>query len=485
MRISGLSSGMDTEQIIRDIMTAERIPVDRVFQQKVRAEWKRDAYRDVNTKLLRLRNMSFDMGLQGTYTKNVATSSHENLLTVNATGGAQQGTFDLKIKSLAESARFNSKENVKVSDKFAERDEKTIKLRGLDGNFESIDIGEGESLEKFLAKINSNKNLGITAYYDQASDRVSFTTKGTGASAQIEVAEESKDFFAEVFGAEFEGDNNVLAQGTNAKIEINGIETERETNTFDLNGITINLKEANENATVRIEVKQDTDAVVDKIKEFVDLYNELIDEFNLSIREETFREFPPLTDAQRADLSDKEIEMWEDKARSGLLRSDRLVGNILTEMRLALGGSVQGIDGNNSLAQIGIKTGAWYEHGKLYIDEEKLRSAVENDPDAVLGIFTNNSENGNEQGIARRLTKAIDNGMERIGQTAGKASTSYDQSYLGKQIRDYEDRLSAMEERLIRTEQMHWNKFTAMERVLGQLYAQGDWLTQQLMTMMG
>lgn len=495
MRISGLSSGMDTEQMIKDIMTAERIPVDRVFQQKVRAEWKRDAYRDVNTRLLRLRNMVFDMTLQGTYSKNVATSSHENLVLATATGSAQQGTFDLTVISLAETGRSSFKADLsdefRVSEQFAEfnegigEDGTSIKLLGLDGNEEEIIIGKDDSLQNVLTRINQNKNLGITAYYDEHAERVSFTTKNTGDSAKIEVLDaDSKDFFENVFGVEFE-DGNVLARGKNAKLEINGIETEQKHNTFVLNGITVTLKEANENATVRIDVRQDTDAIVDQIKEFVSLYNELVEEFNSSIREETYRDFPPLTEAQRADLSDKDIELWEEKAKSGLLRSDRLLGNILAEMRMALGASVQGLDGNKSLAQIGIKTGAWYEHGKLYIDETKLREAVEEDPDGVRDIFTQQSEDGNQVGLARRLTKVLDQGMERISDTAGKASIPYDQSFLGKQIRDYEQRLSAMEERLIRVEQMHWSKFTAMERVLGQLYAQSDWLTQQLMTMMG
>ena len=238
-------------------------------------------------------------------------------------------------------------------------------------------------------------------------------------------------------------------------------------------------------AAVRIEVRQDVDAVVDKIKEFVDLYNELVDEFNLATREEVFRDFPPLTDAQRADLSDKEIELWEEKARSGLLRSDSMLSGILSEMRVALGGAVQGVDGSTTLAQIGITTGSWYEYGRLNINEEKLRATVEENPDAVQHLFTNKSDNAAETGIARRLSAALDKGMERLTQTAGKASISYDQSFLGNQIRDYESRLSAMEERLLRYEESQWRKFTAMERVLGQLYSQGDWLTQQLMSMQG
>ena len=97
-----------------------------------------------------------------------------------------------------------------------------------------------------------------------------------------------------------------------------------------------------------MEVRHDVDAVVDKIKEFVNMYNELVDELNSALREEVYRDFPPLTDEQRAELSDKEIEMWEEKAKSGLLRSDSIVSGILSEMRLALAAAVQGEEGSIS-----------------------------------------------------------------------------------------------------------------------------------------
>nr|NLJ03238.1 flagellar filament capping protein FliD [Bacillota bacterium] len=265
----------------------------------------------------------------------------------------------------------------------------------------------------------------------------------------------------------------------------NGLETEHSSNSFDLNGVTVNLLEAKEGVTVRVEVRHDVDAVVDKIKEFVNMYNELVDELNSALREEVYRDFPPLTDEQRAELSDKEIEMWEEKAKSGLLRSDSIVSGILSEMRLALAAAVQGEEGSISLADIGITTGSWYEYGRLNINESKLRAAVEENPDAVQRLFTSEGEATSGKGIARRLEDVLDKGMARLTQTAGKATDVYDKSFYGERIREYESRLSAMEERLLRYEETQWRKFTAMERVLGQLYAQSDWLTQQLFAMQG
>ena len=475
MRISGLNSGLDTEQIIKDIMTAQRIPVDRVFQKKVQAEWKRDAYRDVNMKLSRFDSFIFDMKLTGTFQRNVATSSRTDILTVNASGSAHSGTYDLEVKQLAASAQFVSKDVTLVAGE-------TFQVGTSAENMMEITVGEGDTLATIAKTINDNKDLGISAYAH--GNRISFTTKATGKEAKIEGKGKFYDIFWEI-NDESPEEGAKYTAGQDAKVIVNGLETSHSSNSFDLNGVTVNLLEAKEGVKVRVEVRHDVDAVVDKIKEFVNMYNELVDELNLSLREEVYRDFPPLTDAQRAELSDKEIEMWEEKAKSGLLRADSIVSGILSEMRMALGAAVQGEEGSITLADIGITTGSWYEYGRLNINESKLRSAVEEDPDAVQRLFAQDSAETSGKGIARRLEDVLDKGKERLNKTAGRAGAAYDDSFYGERIRDYESRLSAMEERLLRYEESQWRKFTAMERVLGQLYAQGDWLTQQLFAMQG
>ncbi|HHT69048.1 MAG TPA: flagellar filament capping protein FliD, partial [Firmicutes bacterium] len=405
--------------------------------------------------------------------KNVATSSRTDVLTVNATGNAHAGTYDLEVKQLAKSARFVPTE---VNLPTAEGDH-YFHIMG-----ERIDISEGDTLSDIAKKINDNKELGISAYAHD--EKISFTTKATGSEAKITV-DTVDDKFVAIFG------NPGEVTGQDAEVTINGLETTQSNNTFDLNGVTVNLLSAPEPEgdqpafKVRVEVRQDVDAVVDKIKEFVNIYNELVDELNVATREKVYRDFPPLTDAQRAELSDKEIELWEEKAKSGLLRSDSIITGILSEMRMALSAAVKDGEGSMTLADIGITTGSWYEYGRLNINESKLRAAVESDPEGVSNLFRSDGAENSEMGIARRLEKALDNGMKRIDQMAGKAESSYDRSFLSERIRDYESRLSVMEERLLRYEEMQWRKFTAMEKVLGQLYSQSDWLTQQLFSMQG
>ena len=52
------------------------------------------------------------------------------------------------------------------------------------------------------------------------------------------------------------------------------------------------------------------------IKSFVEKYNEFVDKTQTLLTEKKYRDFPPLTDAQREDLTDKEIELWEEKAKA-------------------------------------------------------------------------------------------------------------------------------------------------------------------------
>ncbi len=509
MRISGLASGIDTEGLIQDLMRAERVPVDRVYRQKVKAEWKRDAYREVNNKLFQLRSKIFDLRLQSSFTTRKVTSSHPSLVSASATGAAIDGDYEITVKSLAKSGRLVSDEvhqtYDKLSDIFGDNDEVTVVFKGAEDDDIELTFKKTDNIEDIVKVINDEKRLGFSAIYDEVTGRLVFTTKGTGESAEIAILDDDSsssglEFFMKLVGFvdqdgnpfdetsgrfEVESGYAVFARGTNAQLIINGLETERESNTFSLNGINITLleePEKDENGdpvklqTVRIGVVRDVDAVFNRVKEFVDLYNEIISELNLKLREPINRSYEPLTDEEKEAMDEKEIEKWEEAAKSGLLRSDPIISSILSEMRMVLSEA--------DLRSIGITTGSWQEYGRLHLNETKFKEAFSEDPEAVMEIFTK-VEGENNVGLAGRLTRVLDGGLDRLTRTAGRAASAYDQSFLSEQIRDYERRLEAMEERLTRVENRYWNQFIAMERALSELYAQSDWLYQQLAALQG
>ena len=103
MRVGGLATGMDIDGIVKDLMKAERIPLDKLEQDKTRIEWQRDAFRDVNSMLLELDNMMLDMKLSRTYNTKSATSSNQ-AVTATAAATASAGSYNIAVKSLATSA---------------------------------------------------------------------------------------------------------------------------------------------------------------------------------------------------------------------------------------------------------------------------------------------------------------------------------------------------------------------------------------------
>jgi flagellar hook-associated protein 2 len=137
----------------------------------------------------------------------------------------------------------------------------------------------------------------------------------------------------------------------------------------------------------------------------------------------------------------------------------------------------------SNIFDLGMKTGSYRENGKIYIDEEKLREAIENNPEGVMKLFNNDSE-GN-LGIARQLQNELDKTMKSISERAGSSTNLYDQSTIGKTLKNIDDQIFRMEERLARMEDRYWKQFTAMEQALQAMYQQGDWLAQQMMIMGG
>src|SRR5699024_7324406 len=115
MRIGGLATGMDIDSLVDQLMEAERMPLNKMQQDKQMVEWKRDGFRDVNKALLELDNMMTDMKLSKTYKTKQVTSNKSG---VNATDGrkATEGSYENEVKSLPKSAINMSEEKIEISD---------------------------------------------------------------------------------------------------------------------------------------------------------------------------------------------------------------------------------------------------------------------------------------------------------------------------------------------------------------------------------
>ncbi|MBV6684107.1 flagellar hook-associated protein 2 [Bacillus sp. JRC01] len=496
MRVGGLASGMDTDQIISDLMKAERIPLDKLNQKKQYLEWQRDDYRDMNSLMLNFSNLIFDGVMkQATYIQKTVNVSNPNDISIKNLASTSDFNGTIKVEKLATSATmfgqavdgsFDPKK--KLSDSLGLTGEQTIRVKTInkDGampdKFTEVTFDPTvDTMESLLSKINSK--TGVTMFFDEKTKQMSVMSKNSGNSGTEAEIQLEGEFFSQMgidstnIGATNAGRGS---RGENAIFTYNGMQTERSSNTFVINGVEITLKNAS-NTNVTFSSAPDVDKIMESIVKFVDEYNKLIDKVNGEMNEKKFRDYQPLTAEQKKDMSEDEIKLWEEKARSGTLRNDSVLSSGLNKMRTDLYTSVSGgTKGDNQLSQIGITTSSNYlDRGKLIINESKLKEAISKDPNAIYELFAKNGSTSAEQGIARRMRDTLKSTMQSVEKKAGKTSAVNDTFSIGKLLKNMDSQISRFEDRMKQVESRYWSQFTAMEKAVQRANSQSAYLMQQ------
>ena len=345
----------------------------------------------------------------------------------------------------------------------------------------SFEFDGSASLNTVLTQL-SNSKVGISAFYDEGTDKVVFTRKDTGDLSKAGGAGGQKMVFSGAFLTNFlKLDTQKETGGTDAKFTLNGLETTRKSNTFTTGGVTYTLQN-NFTGDIRVNVSNDTQKVFDTIKDFVTKYNELIEKINGKITEERDRNYQPLTDEEREKLTDKQAEQWDDKAKSGLLKGDSILSSGLNQMRSNWYASVSGVSGAFSqLTDIGISTSANYsDRGKLVIegDGTKLKEAIEKDPQSVMDLFMKSGSTTSEKGIVRRLRDTITQTVSKVEQRAGRSTWTSEQFLLGRNLKSVNSQITSFESRLTQVEDRYYRQFTAMEKAIQNANAQSAQLSQ-------
>lgn len=515
MRIGGLASGMDIDSIVEKLMQAEKAPLNKLYQNKQKYEWQRDAYRDVNTKLQAFDDFLFnDMTLSSSLNKKTVVSTNSAISATPTTAVNNQSLSIDSVDQLARSGNASgqitagldtSKATMKDLDStFTGTQQVEIAVLQADGTFkdQTFEVNATDTIDSVLSKF---KDAGLNAFYDKQSGKMGISNQVTGAATltinnsfdtntndpeTIEEVYETSAFIKDgqnvfkAFGLGLDDDPNLLT-GQNAKFTVNGAEIERTTNTFEIEGFNVTLNNTyNGSGTeqpITLTSKVDADNMVDKIKKFVETYNGMIASFTAQVKEPKYRDYAPLTDEQKADMDEKEIEKWEEKAKSGTLRGDSILNSVLSKMRTTMyssGGGKQddraaGENFINTLYEMGITTSnKMTDGGKLIIDEEKLRAAIDKDPDQVFKTFSDTSKT--TPGIVQQLREDIKGTIASIEKKAGRADAANPSFQIGRSIRDAENRIDNWKDKLASIEQRYWKQFTAMEQAISNANSQSS-----------
>lgn len=393
-------------------------------------------------------------------------------------------TNGLSLTASLESIKNNFKNPLAISDP---NENVTFTING-----KTIDVGKTyaqASIKDVMDAINSS-DVGAKMTYDSLNNQFTLQSKTEGAASSLTVDLSSGLF--QSLGIT----GGTYAQGTDAEFTLDGVTgMKRSSNNFTIEGVNYFLKETSATA-VSISVEPNIDDVVKNITSFVEKYNSLLDQINGKLNEKYDRSYMPLTDDEKEAMSDKEVEKWEAKAKTGILANDSILSKIVTSMRTALYEKVEGV--SISLYDVGIASSSYTDKGKLKIDETKLKNALTNNYDQVVKLFTNESEytyreslddstkraqRYTESGVAQRLydiiqdnvrtTRNADGKKGTLLEKAGYANDSTDyKNLMIEQIRSKETLIDALEIKLSAKESAYYLKFSNMERILGEMQSQ-------------
>ncbi len=358
------------------------------------------------------------------------------------------------------------------------------------GTTYTIKVGSGDDVQEYSFTIDQTTPLSglasqfskmvVTASYDATQGRFFINSVDSGEANNFELTADTESGLT-VLG--LDADNSTKVDAQDAIVVYNGATFQQSSNTFSLNGLNFTVNDvttttdADGNVTdnaIKMTVSTDTDAIYDAVKNFITEYNSLIDEMTALYYADSARDYDMLTDDDKEAMSDDEIEEWEDKIKSALLRGDDTIGSLLSTMRSTLNGAVSytGTDGttkNYYLSSFGITTGTWSEYGKLHIYgdsddseyssyDDKLRAAIESDPDALINTLST---------LGKNLYSKLQTAMKASDYSS--ALTFYNDKELDSKISDYDDTIDELTEKMNDAEDRYYSQFAAMETALASL----------------
>lgn len=374
----------------------------------------------------------------------------------------------------------------------------TVK-NSLTGEAKEISVTTGDDLKTLAQKITDATGSTISASYD--ADTGKFKLMNTKGGVSITGGNDLSSKLLTNLGLEETKESQSLriqAKGTNAEVTIDGKNYELDKNSKTVAGVTYTFTgKTDPGKKISVAVSQDTEKIAEKVAKFVDSYNELIDYLNDKRSEERYSDYKPLSSTQEEQMTEKQIEKWTEKAKSGLLHHDNTLSSMISQMREALSTPVDSVDGiYNSASSIGITTSN--VKGHITLDVDKLNAALAAEPNCVYQIFANDQDTAYDKygttdksvlnnmekksdyrntGIANRLYNLMGDLKKKVEEYAGTSKETGDQSYLGKLITNLQTKMSTFRTQMNVYENLLYKRYDSMEAALQKLGVQMNYVS--------
>ena len=300
----------------------------------------------------------------------------------------------------------------------------------------------------------------------------------TALTAFVKKVQNSKEIMDQ--SSQYTNSGAKKIDGCDSEIKLNGITYTSSLNTYSINGLSITAMQATgdgDTNAITVTTATDTQAIYDKIKSFLTQYNSLINEMTSLYNADTAKGYEPLTDDEKSAMSDSEVEKWEEKIKSSLLRRDDSLESVMNLMTNAMSQPVT-IDGKKYyLSSFGIKTLGFLnapenQQNAYHIDgdeddtatsgnEDKLMAMINSDPDTVVSFM---------QQLTTNLYDAI--GTKMKSSTLSSIYKVYNDKEMASEYSDYTTTIKKWEQKLQDQEDAYYKKFSAMETALSKLQSQ-------------
>lgn len=367
----------------------------------------------------------------------------------------------------------------------------------VNGKTITIDDVTSATVSDLIDKIN-NAGAGVTAALDAtgqlkltSDDNTTKITLGVASSDTTDAAANGRSL---INGLSFDSNNKLAADtygqtasGTSGKVTIDGKEYSTDTGKVSVGGVTYTLTAK---GSTTVTVTNDTDKLVENVKKFVEDYNTMLDKLNSLYNEKQYSDYDVLTKSQENGMTADQISKWNEKAKSGLLYHDQTLGKIISNLREAIYTPVDSVDSQyNSMMAIGISSST--DRGHLQLDEDKLKTALANDPDCVYQIFassgdvtttdadgtTSTTTDYDKEGVMNRISDKLFSGLKEIKSYAGTSTETSDGSSLGTLILNLQTKMSNFKTMMDSYESALYKKYDAMETAIQQLSVSLGYIT--------
>ena len=497
VRIPGLATGMDTDQMIKDMLTGEQSKIDKVFQNQQMVKWQQETYRDITKNVKGFYDKYFSVTskdyILGSKSFNTITVNSSNNSVITATGSSSASNINYKfdVKQLATSKTMSASS---ASNGVTIKKDSTLEELGLlvDGATFKISTGEGkeskvitinkdDKVSDLINKINESFPGEVKASFSDMTGKLTISSNTTGDSSTLKIIDVEKDADGNYVNKDTSDSLSFLkmseTEGKNAEVIVMDSagkvikELNESKNTFNIDGITYNLNGVGQ---ASLTSTQDVTPVVEKLESFINDYNKIMDDIYDLVTQKKSNGYPPLTEAQKKEMTEEEIKNWDKKSKEGMLRNDSELRAFMDDTKSAMLGPFESL--GKSLSDIGITSVDNYNKpGQIKLDVDKFTKVLQENGDLAEKITT-----GVFDKVKTNMYKYVGSSTSIFAKKAGIEKTSTDLNNLySEQIRKQEEQIKKLTSKMKTKEQQLYSKFARLEATMSKLNSQMNYFVNQ------